>query len=326
MRLARKRGTALGGVLLTALLGLSLTACGGDDKKSANGLEKSEITVGSMPITEGAAVQIAIDKGFFKAEGLTVHQKVVAGAAQALPLLKGGSLDITQGGHVGVIEAQASGTYDLRIIAEASQMTKNLTGILVAKDSPIKTPADLAGKKIGTNARGDQTSLLTRATVQPYGVKIDEQKDVVVQPFPADQQLLKSGKVDAIVVPEPFVSQAQQQIGARLLSDFSEGPTKDFPITGYVTTSKFAKENPKTVAAFQRAFFKAQAIASDRAVLQEALPKFTKLDPKVISTIALPAYPTSISATRIQRVADVMLQFGYLKQKFDVKPIVVENG
>ncbi|MDL4774733.1 MULTISPECIES: ABC transporter substrate-binding protein [Thermomonosporaceae] len=325
MRFARLRRTSLCGAL-TAALALSLAACGGGEEKSANGLEKSEITVGVMPITEGAAVQIAISKGFFKAEGLKVKIKTVTGAAEALPQLKGGSLDIAHGGHVGIIQAAADGLYKLRIVAEASAMTKNLNGVLVAKDSPIKSPKDLAGKKIGTNAAGNQNSLLLRATLEPYGVQIDEKKDVVVAPFPAQEQLLKTDKAQAIIVPEPFVTQIQQSIGARILTDFSSGPTKDFPITGFASTEEFAKKNPKTIAAFQRGLVKAQALATDRAVLQEAMPKFTKMDPKLVSVISMNAYPTSTSATRLQRVADVMKQFGYLKQPFDVKSIVLENG
>ncbi|MQY07812.1 ABC transporter substrate-binding protein [Actinomadura macrotermitis] len=325
MKFARLSRVSLGGVVAAALA-LSMTACGGDDKKSANGLEKSEINVGVMPITEGAAIQIAIDKGFFKAEGLKVKMRTITGAAEGLPLLKGGSLDIIHGGHVGIIQAHTSGAFKLKILAEASSMTKNLNGVLVAKDSKLASPKDLAGKKIGTNAKGNQNSLLLRATLAPFNINVNEDKDVVVAPFPAQEQLLKSGKVDAIIVPEPFVTQIQQTIGARVLTDFSSGPTKDFPITGFSSTDEFAAKNPKTVAAFQRAFVKAQALASDRSVLAAAMPKFTKMDPKTISLINLPAFPTSTNATRLQRVADVMKQFGYLKEPFDVKPMVSQNG
>ncbi|MEU5879326.1 ABC transporter substrate-binding protein [Spirillospora sp. NPDC047279] len=325
MRFARPRRTSLG-IALAAGLALSLVACGGDGEKSANGLEKSSITVGVMPITEGAAVQIAINKGFFKAEGLDVKLRTVTGAAEALPLLKSGQIQLAHGGHVGIIQAHASKTYKLKIVSEASSMTKNLNGVLVPKDSPIKSPKDLAGKKVGTNAIGNQNSLLLRATLEPFGVKVDEKKDVVVAPFPNQEQLLKQKKVDAVVVPEPFVTQMQQSIGARILTDFSSGPTKDFPITGFAATEEFAAENPKTVAAFQRAFAKAQAVASDRAVLQEAMSKFTKMPPQLVSVVTLNGYPTSTSATRIQRVADVMKQFGYLQEPFDAKTIVLQTG
>lgn len=324
MRFAHNRRAWLAGALAGSLA-LALSACGGGEEASANGLEKSEITVGVMPITEAAGVQIAISKGFFKAEGLDVKMQTVTGGAEAVPKLKGGQLDIAHSGHVGLLQAHASGAVKLRIVAESSSMTKNLNGVLVPKDSPMKSPKDLAGKKIGTNAKNDQIALLMHAMLEPHGVKL-KPDDFVVAPFPAQEALLKNKKVDAIVVPEPFVTTVQQSLGARILTDFSEGPTKDIPITGFAAKEEFADKNPKTIAAFQRALVKAQAIAGDRAVLQEVLPKYTKLNAKMVSVISLNNFPTSTSDTRIQRVADVMHQFGYLEQKLDVKPIVMQNG
>ncbi|MBC6462579.1 ABC transporter substrate-binding protein [Actinomadura sp. HBU206391] len=325
MKLIHLRRAVLGGALAAALA-LSAACTGGDAKKSANGLEKTDLNVAVMPIMEGAAIQIGITKGYFKAEGLNVKLQVVTGGAEALPKLKGGSLDISQGGHVVWLRAADSGVLKPKIVAEASSMTKNLTAILVAKNSAIRSPKDLAGKKIGTNAKGDQISLLVRAALEPYGVQIDEDKDLVLAPFPNQEQLLKTGKVDAVVVPEPFVTQLQQSIGALLLTDFSTGPTKDFPITGYGATEEFVQKNPKTVAAFQRAIVKAQADAADRAVLQEVVPKYTKIPAQVVSVVNLNGFPTSTSATRIQRVVDVMKQFGYLKTEIDVNSMVMQNG
>jgi NitT/TauT family transport system substrate-binding protein len=326
MKFARLRYASLGGALAVALA-VSVAACGGgDSEKSSNGLEKADLNVAVMPIMEGAAVQIGITKGYFKAEGLNVKLSIVSGGSEALPKLKGGSLDISQSGHVVFLQAADQGVLKPKIIAEASSMTKNLNAILVAKDSPIRSPKDLAGKKIATNAKGTQISLLVRAALEPYGVQINEDKDFVIAPFPNHEQLLKTGKVDAVVVPEPFVTQMQQSIGARLLTDFSTGPTKDIPITGYGATEEFVQKNPKTVAAFQRAIVKAQADAADRAVLQEVVPKYTKIPAQVVSVVNLNGFPTSTSATRIQRVADVMKQLGYLKNAIDVNTMVMQNG
>ncbi|MCQ0014360.1 ABC transporter substrate-binding protein [Actinomadura madurae] len=80
---------AFAGVLaLTVALS---TACGGSDEKtSANGLEESQITLGTMTVADTAPVQIALSKGLFKAEGLTVRTQVIQGGAAGIPLLKSG--------------------------------------------------------------------------------------------------------------------------------------------------------------------------------------------------------------------------------------------
>ena len=50
---------------------------------------------------------------------------------------------------------------------------------------------------------------------------------------------------------------------------------------------------------------------------------YTKIPPPVASVINLGAYPTSLSASRIQRVADLMTDFGYLTKKVDVASLLV---
>ncbi|MFD0536069.1 hypothetical protein ACFQY7_22310 [Actinomadura luteofluorescens] len=81
---ASHRRTAVTGALAIALT-LSAAACGSSEKKSANGLEKSEITLGNMTVADTAPVQLAISKGLFKAEGLTVKTQVIPGGAAGIP-------------------------------------------------------------------------------------------------------------------------------------------------------------------------------------------------------------------------------------------------
>jgi NitT/TauT family transport system substrate-binding protein len=195
---------------------------------------------------------------------------------------------------------------------------------MVRKDSPYHTVKDLAGKKIGVNTKRNISTLLVRAAAKPEGVEFDEDKNFVEVAPPAMEQALKSKSVEAVQAIEPFGTQMQESMGARMVADLSSGPTADFPIAGYASTEKFAKENPKTVAAFQRALTKAQGECADRKVVQDILPTYAKgIDAKVASTMSYGTYPTSLSATRLQRVADVMQQFGYVDKRIDVKQYIV---
>src|SRR5690606_25055018 len=119
-------------------------------------------------------------------------------------------------------------------------------------------------------------TLLVRAAAQPQNVQFDEDKSFVEIAPPAMEQALKSNSVDAVQAIEPFGTQMEQSLGARMIADLSSGPTADFPIAGYATTEKFAKENPETVAAFQRAIQKAQGMAADRKLVQDTLPTYAK--------------------------------------------------
>lgn len=317
------RRTILGAVL-TFALGLS-AACGdsGDSNgKNANGLEKGTVTVGTIPVADTAPLQLAVQRGLFKNEGLNVKLQTIAGGAEAIPKLKSGALDISFGNYVSFLSAYDKGALKLQIVAEGFQSAPNTHAILVPKDSPIRAPKDLAGKKIGVNTKRNVSTLLVRASLKPDGVELDEDKNFQEMPFPNMEAALKSKSVDAVQAVEPFVTQLQTSIGARLVKDTSTGLTAGFPIAGYAVNADFAKKNPKTVAAFQRAMIKAQGLVSDRSVIQQVLPGYTKITSAVAAKLNYGTYPASLDASRIQRVADVMLQFGYLPKRLEVKPLV----
>ncbi|WP_067823115.1 ABC transporter substrate-binding protein [Actinomadura kijaniata] len=323
----RRRSAVLSGVLALAVAATA-TACGGDDKpKSANGLEKSEITVGTMPVGDTAPLQLAISKGLFKAEGLTVKTKIIAGGQVAIPQLKGGQLDVSFTNYVSLFSAAAKNDFKPRIVAEAFQSGPKTHVLLVPKDSDIRSVKDLANKKIGVNTKRNVSTLLVRAAAKPNGVELDEDKNFVEIPPPQMELALKNKSVDAVQAIEPFGTQMQSSIGARVLTDLSSGPTADFPIAGYASTDQFATKNPKTVAAFQRAMAKAQAMAADRKIVQDVLPTYSKgITAQIASTMNFGSYPTSLSDTRLQRVADVMQQFGYITSRLEVKPLLVTGS
>jgi NitT/TauT family transport system substrate-binding protein len=214
----------------------------------------------------------------------------------------------------------------VRFVAEGFQSAAGTHTVLVAKDSPIRSVKDLVGKKIGVNTKKNISTLLIRATLEPSGVKLDDEKNFVEMPFPTMEAALKNKSVDAVQAVEPFVTQLQQSIGARVLVDLSQGPTADFPIAGYATSADFAGKNPKTIAAFQRALSKAQTMATDHKIVQSILPSYTKITPQVAATLSYGAYPSTLSATRLQRVADVMQQYGYLSSKVDIKTLLIAGA
>src|SRR5512139_140837 len=243
MRFSQHRRRLVGAAALLAF-SLVATGCGGsDENKSVNGLEKTKLKVGMLPVADAAQLKVAIDRGLFKAEGLTVETQLLQGGAESVPKLKSGNLDLSFGAYVPFFMAQESGVIDLRIVADAFQSAPGTHVILVPKDSPVHSLQDLKGKKVGVNVIKNLSSLMVQATLQPNGVMLDDQKDFAQVPFPNMEQALKSGTVDAVQAVEPFNTQLQKSIGARELTDVSQGATTEFPIAGYAATSDFVKEN-----------------------------------------------------------------------------------
>jgi len=202
---------------------------------------------------------------------------------------------------------------NLDIFAEGSVMGTNAQGLYVMPGSRVRSLSDLRGKVIGVNAPGNILYLLTASVLADHGLRVSS-AHFAYYPLPEMAAMLKAGKIDAAVLPEPFASQAEQSMGVTLLADLDQGATSAFPVQGCAVTRQWAARYPKTLAAFRAAFEQGQQIAdtSRSAVEQamEALPKPLGVTPVTAAVMALDSYPVGpVDVVRIQRVADVMRQF-----------------
>ncbi|MGC5016020.1 ABC transporter substrate-binding protein [Streptosporangium sp. DT93] len=326
MRFTRASRAVVAGIALV----LTLSACGDEEGTGTaaggeGGLERTAITVGALPIPDSASLYIAEHRGYFKEEGLDVTIESVVGGAQAQQALLSGALDATQTNYVSTFLSVAAGE-KLKIVADLYQATPNSFNIMVSEDSSIKEPADLKGKRIAVNSRKSIGTLAVTSVLTANGLK---EGDVTFLecPFPEMKDKLAEGVVDAAWMTEPHLTIAQRSTGAQKLADTMAGSTADLPVAGVAVTERFARDNPGTVAAFQRAMGKAQQVAtSDRRAVEEILPTYTKIDAATAAVITLGAFPVRLGETRLQRVADLMVAHGYLKKPIEAKTVLLEDA
>jgi NitT/TauT family transport system substrate-binding protein len=311
-------------VLASAALAIGLAACSSGSSASkptaTNGPELTNITVGVLSDADAVTAQIAIDEGFFKQEGLSVHLIVMSTTNQATTGLLSHTMDFSLENYVGMFQQEnAVHSLNLRVVADNDQGTRDLNVLMVAKNSPITSLSQLRGKKVSYPAPGlNLGSLTTDVLLQPYHMTTGDFTTVVV-PFPDDPQALARGEVDVAYTTEPFVT-IMKENGARVLADTLSGPLAGFPVTCWATDAAFVGRYPKTVAAFQAAMVKATRLAaSDTPLVRQELPKFIKtMNPKLASVIALPAFNSTLSLARMQRVVNTMIRLGGLPANFNV--------
>jgi NitT/TauT family transport system substrate-binding protein len=308
-------------IAVVALAASLLSACGGSDKKNAGGLEKTNVTIATLPTVDAATVYLAIKKGYFKAEGLNVKTSIIQNNPDIIQRVLSGNLDFAHVNYVTLFVATANGV-KVKIISDAYQGRDKLFPIMALPSSGIKDAKGLQGKKIGIINTKGFPALLTQSALSGAGVPVNSVHYVEIQ-LPAMGTALKNKSIDAAFMADPYVSQIEQQFGARPVVDTMSGPTADLAVSGYITSPRFAQQNPKTVAAFKRALAKAQADAQDRNEITGVLPTYIMgLTPQTAQTISLGTYPTSLNKTRLQRVADLMTQYGQLKGHYDVQPLL----
>ncbi|WP_219466012.1 ABC transporter substrate-binding protein [Nonomuraea rhizosphaerae] len=311
---------------------LVITGCSSSDSKTggttnAGGLEKTDLLIGEYPGADAAPLFIAIERGFFKEQGLNVKTEAIQAPQAVLGKLANGSMDVVLGSYPTILFIQSDPKNPrFKYIADSYQGAAGAFGIMVPKDSPIKQVSDLKGKKIATNALKGLGVLTMNPHLKIAGLDPDKDVTYVEMPTTAQIAALGKGDVDAVWMTDPNVSQAKKDVGATMLLDTMSGPTENLPITGWAATEKWIADNPKTMAAFQKAMAKAQNIAAtDRAAVTKILPTFTQMKPETAASINLGNYPTSLSAQRIQRVADLMLEYKFITTKIDVNSMIVQS-
>jgi NitT/TauT family transport system substrate-binding protein len=316
--------------LCALVLAASCSALSGNSSDSSNSggsnpqsLEKATIKVGAIAGASSASLYIAEDKGYFKQEGLNVQIKTTSSGAAALTSMEGGGLDITLANDVSGIQAKIKGI-PIKLVFDGPLCSPRTFVISALPNSPIKKLADLKGKKIGISSLKDGISATLKASLAAVNVKASDVTFSAV-PYADSEQALKSGSVDATVTSEPYTTEAAEALGARPVADiFPAGSAEaNIPNAGYFSTDKFVQSNPKTLAAFQRAMAKAAAATTNRQTVEAAIHKHqAKVPQSVLDVMALPAFSTDLDPTRIQRVADLMQEAGYISKHFDVRQIL----
>lgn len=322
---ARRLAAILAGIVVGACSGAapspSATAPG-----SSEAPEQATLTIGLLPIVDVAPIHLAIERGLFAAEGLTVTVEVVQGGAAAIPALVGGDLDIAYGNWVSFLLANQEGI-ELRAIAGGVAAAPGFTEFLALPDSGLEgDPAGMAGRAVALNTLNNVGELAVRATMRAAGIDPAEVQLVEV-PFPDMGATLDRGDVDVIWASEPVPTIVKSELDAVVVVDSFTGELDGFPVAGYQATAEFVAANPRTVAAFRRALEAAVAlIEADPSLVAGIVPGYTALDASLASQIALPAYASSLDAATLRRVHDTAFEVGILESALDVDALVAAPG
>ncbi|MET0236444.1 MAG: ABC transporter substrate-binding protein [Kibdelosporangium sp.] len=289
-------------------------------------VEKQRIKLGVLPVLGAAPVFMADKSGFFAQEGIEVEFVTIQGAGAAVPGMASGQLDLVFGNYVSFFTAQANATASVKFVADGYFARPKTWMVLVAGDSKLRTPAELAGKRIGVTTASSLADLTIKSALSTSGSTV-ALPSFVEMPYTEMGAALKNKTVDAALLSEPYITEVEKTIGAVPLFDAAAGPTAEIPISGYATTEQFAAANPKTIAAFQRALVRgAEIAATDRGKVEQSIREYAKVDEQTAALVTMVGYPTRLDPTRLQRVPDLMSNFGILKQKIDARSMILPGA
>jgi NitT/TauT family transport system substrate-binding protein len=323
-RAGRVSVAAAGGLAVAVLAAACTSSHAGTSTTTDAHLEKTSLIVGSLPVVDTAGLFLAQQNGYFKQAGLNVTIKPISVTPQAIPDLESGTVDVVAGAnYVSFFQADQTKHLNLMVVADGQSCSADTFEVLSLPSSGIKNAADLAHKKIAVNTTNNIQTLLANTALQTAGVNSASVQYVPV-PFPKMGAALKSGKVNAISVVEPFITENELGIGAQPVMSTCTGPTANFAISGYFATSAFVHKYPNTARAFQAALDRGQTLAdSSRQDVEEIMPNYIKgLSPNQAAVVNLGQFPTSIDETHLQRVASAMASGHLVATNFSVAPLL----
>ncbi len=326
--------------LLAAVSGLALLfAAGCAGSASAGGTVSSTITIAAVPGVDNAPLYLAKKEGLFAAAGLqNVVIKTYSSESAELSALQSAQADIAASDY-GTIFYQQAQSHDLRILADGYDAGAGVLEVLTLPGSTIKSPLDLANQKIGlpsdgvlTNLQGSGSplSLDAAAATQVLTNYVGNAAESVqwdAMPQAQEVRALEQHRLKAILVSEPYIYQAESQVGAVEVLDACSGSTSGLPLSGYVAMSAWIKDNGPAVADFQQALAKAQGDAALTGQVQALLPSATHMSAQDADLITIGSYPTSTSANTLERVVRLMANFNMipLLQAPAVAPMIVHS-
>jgi NitT/TauT family transport system substrate-binding protein len=232
-----------------ALSAVLLSGC----NKSSDKADPNKIRVGYVGITCEAPIFTAVEKGFFKEEGLDVSL-VKCDWKNYKDVLALGGYDVTH--HLVM--------YFLKPIEQGLDVKftggihRGCLRVQAAANGTIRTVKDLRGKRIGVPGMGTPPFIFANRVLGANG--IDPSKDVTWLVFPAGELglALDKGEVDAVADSEPIGSMLVAQGKVRNIADQAvDMPYADEYCCAVLVNGKFLARNPKAAAAATRALLKA---------------------------------------------------------------------
>lgn len=229
-----------GVVTITALAALSLM--------HGAALAETKLRIGKAQPNQFAFVpaDIGIETGIFKRHGLDVETSAFGGDARMMQALTADGIDIALGGGP-AFATIVKGTPMKAVAALANQ--PNTIMMVVLKDGPLKSAADLKDRKVSVSTAGSLTYWLTMQLSRSQGWGADGIKITPLGAAAAQIAALKTHQVDGVTTDSVTVYKMVEEGTGRILVKFGDS-VKDFHVHVIYASNKLIESNPEALKAF----------------------------------------------------------------------------
>ena len=257
--------------------------------------------------------------------GTQVHWLEFPAGPQLLEALALGSVDVGAVGDTPPVFAQAAGKNLFYVGAEPPK--PDSSAVLVKLDSPLRTPADLKGKRIAVQ-KGSSAHFLLVQAVAKAGLTWQDITPIYLAPADA-RAAFEKGAVDAWSIWDPYYAAAEIAGGSKpLLTSRGLSNNNSF----YLASRSLAGNEPALRAIFAALTETDAWVQAHRIEAGRRFAEYTGLSIRTVTRVLdrRPASPVGpLSPTLVaeqQRVADAFIQLGLIPKPIRVAELVWQPG
>jgi len=292
------------------------------------------VKFGHLPIVQALPIYVAIEKGYFKDEGLNIEDTKFESPNQMIDSLISGNIDVAMGAATGITAiAESKKPGSLRIFAVQGGDEKHIPdALIVSKDSSISSITDLKGKKVGT-LPGIQWKTIARNIFASNNIDIDKDLTLVELAIPLQTQSLASKQVDALLTLEPVITIAESKnISKNLVvsPNLTYISNPFYAGVGNVSVS-FMTKNPEAFKKVMKVLNKAtDEINQNPDMYRNYLVNYTPLTPELANKVNLPIYkmykdinPKDTEA--VQKFIDIFVKYNVITNKVNASDLIIKK-
>ena len=259
-----------------------------------------------------------IRKGFFAQQGIEIKKTTLQSGNDVVLAMANNNGDI---GYLGFVPMFIAVTNNIPMTLVAASEVEgvgqadNWQNILVKGNSSIRNSRDLAGKTIAVNALKGVGEVMIKAALEKQGVRPSSFRLTAI-PFPQMRSALNNGQVDAIWVPEPFLSQGLNVDNARIV--MAPGPVlgRYWPIGGYAARQSWRSRNPALAERFRKAINRSLTYAQSHPDEMRAML------PAGAQNSRLPIWSPVIDRGKLSQLAAYSRKYGVITRAPNLRQLV----
>jgi NitT/TauT family transport system substrate-binding protein len=220
------------------------------------------VKVASAGIASDIGFFLALDKGYFRDEGLDVQLTQMANSPQMIGPLGRGQLDVGAGTVAAGLYNAVSQNIAIRAVADKGSMRKDygFSGLIVRKDlvdsGRFKSYKDLKGMKLAVGTFGSANASAMNEALKKGGLKWSDAGSIVALTFPQHLAALQNKAIDASMTNEPTSTAAVKNgIAVRIAGNDEIYPEQQTAVVLF--SESFGRNKPQLAVKFMRAYIRA---------------------------------------------------------------------